>query len=546
MKYSFFFILQLASFLLMQPALAATPIELEHRSIQSTAIISAALPNKLRANNLSAPPNSTKMEKVQLDKDFNKTTHIRMRQTYTNLPVWGAEAIIHIPHSTLTDVKMNNQTTLSGIIYEGIEKDLSSAPTPRLNDSQKNEALKDYELQYRWKSKSATVAFQNESSKTIIYVTRQQRATYAFLVSFYFDDGKSGAHHPAAIIDASTREIYQEWDYINNLDSVMAGGIGGNEKTGQFSYDGNLSLPNHFSALAITRDNDSGTCYLENDEVSIRDVQYENTAQFTCEAADRQRNNLYFPTNEDADTVYNGYSPNNDALYAASTVKRMYQEWFNFKFLDENKLPVKFLIKTHYGRNFEGAFANSDNYEITFGDGGKDYYPLPSLGVTAHEMSHIFTAKHSKLFPFFYPGALNESYSDMASQAAEFFATGKNNWRVGDSVMKGNRAKRYMDDPKKDGVSIDNAKDYDPEKVADPHIGAGVFNKAFYLLATSKNWDTKKAFAVMVQANMHYWTTGTNFNQAACGVISATKDFNYETSAVKSAFDKVGISTDKC
>ena len=103
-----------------------------------------------------------------------------------------------------------------------------------------------------------------------------------------------------------------------------------------------------------------------------------------------------------------------------------------------------------------------------------------------------------------------------------------------------------MDDPKKDGLSIDHMKDYD-ESVFRAHLTAGVFNKAFYLLANSPHWDTRKAFNVMVKANMNYWSSSMKtFSEAACGVISAAKDYEYNVDDVKKAFEQVGITTSAC
>ena len=53
----------------------------------------------------------------------------------------------------------------------------------------------------------------------------------------------------------------------------------------------------------------------------------------------------------------------------------------------------------------------------------------------------------------------------------------------------------------------------------DVHFSSGIFNKTFYLLGTAEGWNTKKAFDVMVKANMAYWTPNIDFHHAAnCGV----------------------------
>ena len=132
----------------------------------------------------------------------------------------------------------------------------------------------------------------------------------------------------------------------------------------------------------------------------------------------------------------------------------------------------------------------------------------------------------------------------MAAQAAEFYALGKNSWQIGPEIFKGEGALRYMDNPPKDGHSIAHIRDYNDE--LNVHYSSGIFNKAFYRLATAKGWDTHKAFDVMVKANMDYWKADSTFQDAACGVMKATADYHYPTGAVTRAFKAVGISTAEC
>lgn len=179
-----------------------------------------------------------------------------------------------------------------------------------------------------------------------------------------------------------------------------------------------------------------------------------------------------------------------------------------------------------------------------FGDGVKMFYPLTSLGVGAHELSHGFTSDHSNLAYKNQSGGMNEAYSDMAAQAAEYYSVGKNTWHLGTEIVKGDGALRYMDEPTRDGHSIDNAKDYTDD--LNVHYTSGVYNKAFYLLSTTDGWNTRKAFDVMVKANMDYWTSTSTYDQAACGVMKAASDLKYDTAAVAHAFSVVGVNTNAC
>jgi vibriolysin len=234
-----------------------------------------------------------------------------------------------------------------------------------------------------------------------------------------------------------------------------------------------------------------------------------------------------------SDFVNGGYSVVNDAHYIGGIIYAMYQNWYKVP-------PIKSILtmREHYSRNYENAFWNGVN--MTFGDGYRTFYPLVSLDVAGHEVSHGFTEQNSNLQYRNQSGGINESFSDMAGKAVEFYATGRNTWSVGESIYKATGALRYMDQPTKDGRSIDNATKYITGM--DPHYSSGVFNKAFYFLATSPGYDTHKAFDLMVNANQHYWQATSTFQSAAQGVVNSARDLAYDTAPVIAAFAKVGIT----
>ena len=117
---------------------------------------------------------------------------------------------------------------------------------------------------------------------------------------------------------------------------------------------------------------------------------------------------------------------------------------------------------------------------------------------------------------------MNEAFSDMSGEAAENFMRGTNDWLVGADIYKASGALRYMQNPPQDGKSIGHANDF--TSGMNVHYSSGVFNKAFYHLATTTGWTVRKAFEVMALANQTYWTANSTFDQGACGVESAATD----------------------
>jgi pseudolysin/vibriolysin len=177
---------------------------------------------------------------------------------------------------------------------------------------------------------------------------------------------------------------------------------------------------------------------------------------------------------------------------------------------------------------------------MSFGDGATTFHPLVSLDVSAHEVSHGVTEQNSGLVYSGQSGGMNEAFSDMAGEAAENFMHGSNDWMVGAEIFKANGALRYMDSPTNDGSSIDHASDMTSNM--DVHYSSGVYNHAFYNLATTNGWTVQSAFGVMLRANQLYWTSGSSFNAGACGVESAASDLGLSAADVTAAFADVGVA----
>jgi pseudolysin len=517
---------------------AAKPLDLRHQSIallQSFAPISG-------------------FQQTSSAVDFNQTLHVRIQQTYKDYPVWAADAVLHMPKGSkingdnafrtmMQNIKGNN-VSMNGVVYQDLTSDLASAPAYVFTSAQADKALQQARALYQ-KTSGLKQSVTGSKSNLMVYVDENNKAHWAFLVSFESAPAKGLPAKPTYIMDGVSLAIYKQWDNIQTLDNEEGGGFGGNTKMGLLVY---ANLANSLPELEIQRDAATNMCFLENADVTVKDRRNDDAViQFECYKPSFAHNKLYWDADQDA--VNGGYSPSNDALYAGKVIKEMYQKWYGVPVLTENGQPMMLNMRVH--EDMDNAYW--DGSQMTFGDGISMFYPLVSLGVAAHEISHGFTAQHSNLTYSGQSGGLNEAFSDMAAQAAEFYSVGHNSWQIGPEIFKApDEALRYMDEPTKDckgstpgnWCSIDNVKDY--KRGLDVHYSSGVFNKFFYLLGTAKDWDTKKAFDVMVQANTHYWTSGTSFADAACGVLKAGTDHNYDLAAINDAGAAVGIDMSQC
>jgi vibriolysin len=424
----------------------------------------------------------------------------RYQQVYQGIPVIG-------DHVILTVDKHGQVVRAHGAAVYDVASDIKTVK-PTLSSA--TALKKSVQLHQTKLGTSEPLTQHNKSSRLIIWLDEYSIARLAYEVT-YVTYGKTPSR-PYHIIDAHSGEMIHSFD---NLQHANASGPGGNAKTGRYVYG------TDFGHLDVSQS--GNRCTMNNTNVKTINLNHRTSGSsahsFTC------------PENT-VKEINGAFSPLNDAHYFGNVVFNMYNDWIG-------TAPLSFQLKmrVHYSNNYENAFW--DGSAMTFGDGQNTFYPLVSLDVSAHEVSHGFTEQNSGLIYRGKSGGLNEAFSDMAGEAAEFYMKGSNDWLVGQEIFKGNGALRYMNNPTQDGRSIDHQSSYNSGM--DVHHSSGVFNKAFYNLATTAGWDTQKAFKVMAKANQQYWTASTNWDLAGNGVMDAACDLNYDPEDVKAALAAVGV-----
>jgi vibriolysin len=478
----------------------------DNHIINTSSINSAIIDTKQFNNALGFSPQITLHER----KSYLMKNGITKRYTqkYKGIPILGEEVIIH--ENTI----LSSQKVFGTALYD-IGNDINDI-TPKIT---KKEALRKAKelFSIQLKKSGQTVhnnLYTQETSKLKIWQNNKGKAVLIYDIKFMYNDNNPTMPH--YYIDAHSGLLLHVYD---NLMHAQATGPGGNIRTGQYNYGtGGLSYLNVIS--------NGITCTMDNINVLTMDLNHdtnttlpENAFSFTCPE------NTY-------KTINGGYSPLNDAHFFGGVVFNMYNDWFNTA-----PLTFKLIMQVHYGTSYENAFWNGSR--MTFGDGASTFYPLVDLNVVSHEVSHGFTQQNSNLIYSGKSGGLNESFSDMAGEAAEFYHKGNVDWLVGADIMKSGPGLRSISDPTSDGRSIDHQSNY--TEGLDVHLSSGVYNKAFYLLSTTIGWDPKKSFEVYVKANQLYWTASTDWDSAARGVLTAASDLGYNLNDVCTSLNLVGV-----
>ncbi len=523
---------------LASPVKAAEPVALQKTSfVELKQKFQLALPGVMKG----AAVSTDSLQFVRQHTDGNKVTHVRMQQLYAGFPVFGGYAIMHSKQKAPSLIAANTGVQMNGTVYQGLQAEIGQPQSSFV----KNAAAA---LQ-QFKNKYADKKVGEEQVTPMVYIDEKNQAHWAYKVSVFVTHEDRIPERPTAIIDAQTNKPFVQWnDVKTEVVAVKGTGFGGNRKMGEYQYGKELPL------LELTRDLNTKMCFMENTNVKVVDMQHKYSSKnaamkFSCtiDLGDQSHSMFYTGYAADGYDKENGASsPTNDALYAGHVIKHMYFDWYGIEVLTKSDgSPMKLVMRVHYGDGYENAYW--DGKQMTFGDGDTMMHPLVSLGVGAHEISHGFTEQHSGLEYYGQSGGINESFSDMAAQAAEFYSAGKSSWQIGSEIMKedsGYDALRYMDKPSLDGASIDTADDY--YGGLDVHYSSGVYNHLFYILANQPNWDIRKAFDVMVKANMDYWTPYVSFDDAGCGVLSAAKDLGFSLDDVKKSLNEVAINYQSC
>lgn len=435
------------------------------------------------------------------------TTLLRKTQLHYGIPVYGQSVVVDLSQKGISKA-------VDGQVLTGIELDIGST-LPMISAKQAIDIAKSQHKGV------AAATIRNPNTELLIWLDEQQQARLIYQVDFLQTLGMAPSR-PITLVDAKSGELLDRWEGIAFIE---AEGPGGNQKSGRYYFGSNTQ----FGGFQV-----NSYCQMDSQNVVTMNMNNQQGSgqihQFSCNGNYGKNVNNYRAVN-------GAYAPMNDAHYFGQRVFDMYQDWLNTR-----PIQQKLTMRVHYGSNYGNAFW--DGRQMTFGDGNQSMYPLATWDVIAHEVSHGFTEQNSNLEYRGMSGGMNESFSDVAAAALSEYVHGTFNWKMGEHVMKHSDAMRYFINPSQDGMSIGHINQY--YNGIDVHHSSGIFNKAFYHLATSNSWGIKKAFKAYATANQLYWTPNSDFQQGANGVCKAAEKLGYETSAVKSAFNEVGIDVQNC
>ncbi|MEU1836880.1 M4 family metallopeptidase [Micromonospora chersina] len=462
---------------------------------------------------LVADGQSFTLKNVQTDADG--TEHVRLNRYADGLPVLGGDTVVHLGR---------------GNTWKGASQSLAAAPTRGAK------ARVSAATAGRVALAASTAATRRVDGTQLVHDADAAGTTLAYevVVGGAYADGTPSELH--VLVDATTGKVRDSWEGVQRdgtgntfhsgtvtVGSTLSGGtyqLADATRGGHKTYDLNGGTSGT-GTLVTSASNVFGDGTLANRQTAAADAAY--GAQMTWD---------YYKT------VHGRNGIRNDGVGAYSRV--------------------------HYSSNYANAFWSDSCFCMTYGDGGSGWYPLTSLDVAGHEMTHGVTSNTAGLRYSGESGGLNEATSDIFGTLVEFSAANSKDpgdYLIGEKLRTSGVPLRYMDKPSKDGSSADCWS----RSVGrlDVHYSSGVANHFFYLLAVGSgssaygnsptcNGSTvtgignAKAGAIWYRALTRYMTSRTDYAGARTASLSAAADLygsgSAEYNTVAAAWSAVSVN----
>ncbi len=472
------------------------------------------------------PSPQTSFTTLKQEQDPLGFTHQKMQQYFKGVKVEFATATLSSKNGTV-------QTLNSS--YSPIAEDFNVTPSVSNSQALNNAMAHVGATKYMWQntSEAALADYQKPSGELVVFpamknISETNRLAYKFDIY-----ATAPLYRADVYIDAKTGQFIFENKRIHHA-NVPA--------TGTSLYNGTVSF---------TADNASGPYRLRQtaDGNGIQTFDMNNSTNYNSAV--------------DVTSSSTNFTSNPTGVQAHFGAERTHK-YFSQKHGRNSYNNAGAIIKSYvsYSSNYVNAFW--DGSRMTYGDGdGVNYGPLVSLDICGHEIAHGVTEYSANLVYSYQSGALNESFSDIFGESIEKFASGTNDWLMGDDIGAGGSggALRSMSNPNAYG---------DPDTYLGTnwysgsgdnggvHINSGVQNFWFYVLSVGKSGTNDlgnsynvtgigmdKAAAIAYRNLTVYLNSNSQYSDARNGAIQAARDLygadSPEEIATTNAWYAVGV-----
>jgi Zn-dependent metalloprotease len=473
------------------------------------------------------PSSSTSFTTLKQEQDPLGFTHQKMQQYFKGVKVEFATATLSSKNGTV-------QTLNSS--YSSIAEDFNVTPSISKSQAFNSAVAHVGASKYMWQNPTEAALADHYTKPTgeLVIFPALENVLDSPRLAYKFDIYATAPLYRADVyVDAKTGQFIFENKRIHHA-NVPA--------TGTSLYNGNVSF---------TADNAAGPYRLRQtaDGNGIQTFDLNNSTNYN-NAVDVTSNSTNFTSNPTGVQAH----------FGAERTHKYYSQKHGRNSYNNAGAVIKSYVS--YSTNYVNAFW--DGSRMTYGDGdGTNYGPLVSLDICGHEITHGVTEYSANLVYSYQSGALNESFSDIFGESIEKFASGTNDWLMGDDIGAGGSggALRSMSNPNAYG---------DPDTYQGTnwysgsgdsggvHTNSGVQNFWFYILSVGKSGTNDKgntynvtgigmdkAAAIAYRNLTVYLNANSQYSDARNGAIQAAKDLygadSPEEIATTNAWYAVGV-----
>jgi Zn-dependent metalloprotease len=468
--------------------------------------------------------------------DEHNNTYVRLDQHYKNVPVYGAEVVIHLNASGEGESFNGN--------YHAIEAEIDVTPAlSKQSAVEKVNAHLSRMKALRPLTSDERKLVQYEQPEATLCIYQDKGLVKTFVLAYHVVSCPSIHQRWEYFVDAGTGNILHQFESTCSVDGPATttttdlNGVSQTVKTylkGSTYFMVDTSRPMFNAAGSVLPDEPVG---------GIFTIDQNNTFGANTTFA-----HVTSPTNtwNNAKTV--------SAHVNAGVAYEYFRTKHNRNSIDGNGGTIYSMVNVPdpAGQPLDNAYWNGK--VMSYGNGSIQFKPLAgSLDVAGHEMTHGVVESTANLEYQGESGAINESMADIFGSMMD-----PSDWLIGEDIVKlsafPSGALRSLSDPHNGGTSLAN-NGFQPSHTNEAyhgsednggvHINSGIPNNAFYRYATAITRD--KAAAVFYKALDDYLTKSSKFIDLRLAVIKAAGDLygasSNEATQAGIAFDAVGIGS---
>lgn len=461
--------------------------------------------------------------------------HLKFQQKLNNLPIYGAELLVHL--------KNNNVETINGNILPSLKFESGEAISlERVISNIKVDLSKNGVILQEYGLNNKFFNTKKESVELLIY----PKASHNYL-AYQVVYKPNILERWVYFVNAQTGEVIDKYNHTCTLDGIItakAKDLNGLTQTFNVLQSNNTyymidaskniynatqsKLPD--SPVGVIWTIDANNSKISDEEMNLSHVTSVNGSSWSPTSVSAQAN--------------------------ASFCFEYFKNKHGRKSLNDKGGSIVSVININDedGKGMDNAYWNGEF--MGYGNGKTSFKPLAgALDVAAHEMTHGVVENTAKLEYRNQSGALNESFADVFGALID-----TKNWTLGEEVVIKTEfpsgALRSLENPNQGGKRDPGyqpktmsqyvyLKDTPSEDNGGVHVNSGIPNYAFYLFATTNGVGRENAEKVYYRALTKYLTRTSKFVDARLAVIQASKDLYGENSAItkaaSEAFTAVGI-----